>query len=45
MWASVIAPAQKGDARLQITLVQEHVGWFDEHGTEPAVVNVGIGTM
>ncbi len=40
MWASVIAPAQKGDARLQITLVQEHVGWFDEHGTEPAVVNV-----
>ena len=40
LWASVIAPAQPGEARLQITLVQEHVGWFDEHGSLPAEVKV-----
>ncbi len=40
MWASVIAPTQPGDARLQITLVQEHVGWFDECGSLPAEIKV-----
>lgn len=40
LWASVIAPAQPGEARLQITLVQEHVGWFDERGSLPAEIEV-----
>ena len=42
MWASVIAPAQLGDARLQITLVQEHVGWIDARGSLPAEIEVLI---
>jgi len=42
MWASVIAPAQPGEARLQITLVQEYVGWFDEWGSLPAEIEVLI---
>ncbi len=42
MWASVIAPAQPGDALLKMTLVQEHVGWFDEHGSVPAVIEAMV---
>lgn len=43
-WASVIAPDQTGHARLQLTLVQEHVGWFDEKGCSPAEVGVVVRT-
>ena len=44
MWASVIAPEQTGHARLQLSLVQEHVKWFDEKGCPPAEVGVVVGT-
>jgi len=45
MWASIIAPEQTGDAHLQLTLVQEHVGWFDERGCPPAEIEVMVETV
>ena len=33
VWVKVEAPHAVGRYRLQLTLVQEFVGWFDEHGS------------
>lgn len=41
-WATIRAPDQTGDARLQLILVQEQVAWFDEAGCPSAVVLVAV---
>jgi hypothetical protein len=49
MWVSIIAPEQPADVHLQLTLVQEHVAWFDEKGCSLVKVRVeavtGVGSL
>lgn len=36
------APPQPGSARLHLTLVQEGVGWFDQHGCPALIIPVSV---
>lgn len=42
IWVSVLAPEQTGRSLLQLTLLQERVGWFDETGCHPMELEVVI---
>ena len=38
----VTAPREPGDYSIEITLVQERVGWFEDHGVLPARVALRV---
>lgn len=34
-WVTILAPEEEGPARLHVSLVQEHVAWFEDQGVKP----------
>jgi hypothetical protein len=42
MWVKIVAPPSPGEYYLQLTLVQEFVGWFDENGFIPPELMVRV---
>jgi hypothetical protein len=41
-YLTIKAPPQPGPARLHLTLVQEGVGWFDDHGCPALILPVSV---
>ena len=41
-YLTIKAPPQPGPARLHLTLVQEGVGWFDQHGCPALVLPISV---